>query len=117
MALKPKRKYNEIFKLKEMLEKEGIPFDFFDRSPDDEEILKMCPDLCEWWQIIYPAGADDEHRYISVIESFGSYGRKKDLLEIMGGLTPEEQQENVVKGWLTAEDVFTRIKNHYDNNK
>ena len=28
-------------------------------------------------------------------------------------LTPEEREDDSVKGYLTAEDVFERIKNHY----
>lgn len=112
-VLKQKRKYNEIFKLKKMLEKEGIPFDFFDRAPKDPELERLCPDLCEWWQIIYPAGASDDERWISVIQNFGSYGHSEDLLEIMGGLTIEELNDAPVKGWLTAENVFDRIKSNY----
>lgn len=51
----------------------------------------------------------DGERLISVIEGFGTYGEANDLLEIMGLLTPEELEYNVVAGWLTADDVFERI--------
>ena len=41
------------------------------------------------------------HRY--------SYGGKEGLLEIMG---LSEMEDDDVEGWLTAEDVFKRIKEH-----
>ena len=47
---------------------------------------------------------------VSAIEGFGSYGYADDLIEIMGLLTPEESENDSVKGWLTAEEVFKRIK-------
>lgn len=105
-------KYKEIFKLKEMLEDAGIPFDFKEHFGLPEEIVKAFPDICEHYQILYPSESD---RYISVIEGFGTYGAERDLLEIMGGLTPEEIEANQddVVGGLTAENVFDRIKNHY----
>lgn len=70
--------YKEIFKLKEMLEKAGIPFEmssFFDG-----------------YQIGYPSLKDDEYTVCSVIEHNGSYGRESDLLEIMGLLTDDEKK-------------------------
>lgn len=107
-------KYKEIFKLKEMLEDAGIPFDFKEHFGLPEEIVKAFPDICEHYQILYPSESD---RYISVIEGFGTYGAERDLLEIMGGLTHVEKQEMTdeddVIGGLTAKNVFNRIKNHY----
>ena len=50
----------------------------------------------------------------SVIEHDGSYGREQDLLEIMGLLTDEEYEHDEVVGFLSAENVFERIKKHYD---
>ena len=47
---------------------------------------------------------------MDAIEHSGSYGSKKDLLEIMGLLTPEEQKLNSVLGYLTAREVFERIE-------
>lgn len=45
-------------------------------------------------------------------------GSDKDKLEIMGGFTKVEEYENQhevpVIGWLTAENVFKRIKNNYE---
>lgn len=100
-------KYKEIFRLKEMLEKAKIPFDFYELEEDPRTIL---PDW-EYWHINYPARGD--LCKISVIEGIGSYGELEDLLEIMGGLTKEESEESDVAGYLTAENVFKRIEKDY----
>jgi hypothetical protein len=55
----------------------------------------------------------DVDRLISVIEGRYTYGEEKDLLEIQGCLTKREQKEDSVKGWLSAGDVFKRIKRNY----
>ena len=52
-------------------------------------------------------------RLISVIQGHGTYGEKEDLLEIQGCLTPRELEEDSVKGYLTAKEVFKRIKKNY----
>lgn len=91
-------KYTEILKLKDMLEKAGIPFKF--------------EDSFDGYHICYPKAG--EERVCSVIEHCGSYGHDKDLLEIMGLLTEEEAAEDDVAGWLTAENVFSRIKADFD---
>lgn len=96
-----KRKYNEIFKLKDMLESAKIPFDF--------------SELHGGYHIVYPA--DGSECICSVIEHDGSYGRTKDLLEIQGLMTKEELEEtqDTVLGYLTAEEVFQRIEKHWKN--
>lgn len=100
------QKYKEIFRLKKMLEDAKIPFDFFEMDPQARLIIP------EWehWHINYPSRADT---VISVIEGIGTYGEQDDKLEIMGGLTREERKHDQVIGWLTAEDVFKRIKKDY----
>lgn len=90
--------YKEIFKLRDMLDKAGIPY------------------LCEngfmnGLAIAYP---NRENRVCSAIEHDGSYGREADKIEIMGLLTDEESKYDSVVGWLTAEEVFERIKTHYE---
>lgn len=97
------KKYKEIFKLKDMLEKAKIPFDFFEMDPEARKIIP------EWehWHINYPSR---DNCIVSVIEGVGSYGEQDDKLEIMGGLTKEESEHDAVVGWLTAENVFERIK-------
>lgn len=94
------KSYDEIFKLEAMLKAEGIPFKYH-RQPD------MCG-----FQICYPE--DGENRVCSIILHSGSYGRSEGLLEIMGLLKPDEAQCDDVAGYLTAEDVFERIKAHHD---
>ena len=44
----------------------------------------------------------------------GTYGSEEDKLEITGLLTEIEEEEDSVRGWLTAEEVFKRIKKHIE---
>lgn len=94
------KSYDEIFKLEGMLKAEGIPF-----------VYHRQPDMCGF-QICYPE--DGENRVCSIILHSGSYGRGEGLLEIMGLLKPDEKECDDVVGYLTAEDVFERIKAHHD---
>ena len=91
-------KYNAVLLLKEMLEKEEIPFDF------DE--------LFGGYIIAYPTKKDC---ICSAIEHKYSYGSSDDLLEIRGLLTDEEEDYDDVAGYLTALNVFDRIKAHWCN--
>lgn len=94
----------EIRKLADMLEQDNIPFDV--------------ETLFGGMHIAYPKFATDEEPCVcSVILHNGSYGREAGLLEIMGLLTKEERKHDEVVGCLTAEDVFTRIKNHWNSTK
>ena len=93
------KSYDEIFKLESMLKKAHIPF-----------IFKRQPDM-NGFQICYPVYRHD--RICSVILHDGSYGREQGLLEIMGLLMPWEDGDDVL-GYLEAEDVFERIKAHYE---
>jgi hypothetical protein len=93
--------FTEIFKLREMLDKSNIEYEFIDHSFKNGEYNYTS------YQIVCP---NDENRYISVIQSFGSYGREQDLLEIMGLLTKRELKDDTVVGHLTADNVFKRIK-------
>lgn len=94
-----KSKYHEILVLEVELYKAGIPHTFE-------------PYMCGW-RIGYP---NDEKTVCSAIEHNGSYGREDDKIEIMGLLTDEESKYDGVVGWLTAEEVFNRIKKHYEKN-
>lgn len=58
-----------------------------------------------------------ENRVCSIIFGKGTYGYERGRLEIMGLLTPEEEEWDDVVGYLTADDVFERIKNHWELNK
>ena len=46
---------------------------------------------------------------MDAIEHYGSYGNELDLLEIMGLLTPEEQEHDSVLGCLSAKDVLKEL--------
>lgn len=39
----------------------------------------------------------------------GSYGRQDGLLEIMGDLVDEIKTGDTVEGWLSADEILTRI--------
>ena len=54
-------------------------------------------------------------RLADVICHRASCGHEKGLLEIMGALTVEEYEYQVL-GWLTAEEVFKRFKYCYEHN-
>lgn len=93
--------YNEIFKLKELLEKENIPFEFKNFHDGYQIIIKN----------------KNNFRIADAIENEYSHGSEEDLLEIMGGVTEEEEEEfGGVLGWLSSEEVFKRFKYCYENN-
>ena len=84
-----------------MLEKAAIPFDF--------------SELHGGFHIVYPCS---DGVVCSAIEHDFSYGCRKDLLEIRGLMTEKEIQDeddDDVLGFLTAQDVFNRIEKHYKN--
>lgn len=91
-----KERYNEILKLKNMLEKAKIPFEF--------------SEIFGGYHITYPI---NKFRICSVIEHDRSYGSEQDLLEIKGLLTKNEKKYDVVIGYLSAEDVFKRIQKNW----
>ena len=92
-------RYKEILKLDKMLSEANISH-------------TLTPNM-DGWQVWYP-NANPSENVMDAIEHSGSYGRECDLIEIMGLLTPEEAQYDSVKGNLTAEDVFERIRKHYN---
>ena len=102
--MRVKQKYNEIFKLKSMLEETHIPFEWI-----------VHKDFRNGYQICYPE--KDEKRVCSVIEHSFSYGSQEDLLEIQGLLTADEEKCDSVLGNLTADDVFQRILSHWKETK
>ena len=99
-------KYKEIFKLHQLLEDAGIPHTFvndFEGMPYEE--IGLCR-----YHIFYPSKAKV---ICSVVEGHCTYGSEDDLLEIMGLLAPEEEKENTVLGWLTAGNVYERIRSNW----
>ena len=94
-------KYQEILKLHVMLLDKDIPHEI-NRDIDG-------------WHIHYPCFGRE--RVLSAVEFKGTHGAEQDLIEIMGLLTPGEFLMDSVKGYLTAENVFNRIKEHYEEHK
>jgi len=90
--------------------------------PENNEMDKLIPMLCKADipfnlaihmgrpQIVYPSLED---HVCDAVFHWGSYGHEKGLLEIMGLCDAEDD----VEGWLTAEEVFARISEHYNHNK
>ena len=90
--------------------------------PENNEMDKLIPMLCKADipfdlaihmgrpQIIYPSIEDC---VCDAVLHWGSYGRERGLLEIMGLCDADDD----VEGWLTAEEVFDRILDHYKKNK
>lgn len=86
----------EIRKLIKLLGNASIPYQ-----------LNACGD---GWQIVYPASGD---AYIcDVICNSLSLGHEDDLLELMGLENPVTRKREI-EGYLTAQDVFSRIQAHY----
>lgn len=100
----------ELERLACLLEKAGIPFEREDcrTAPDEWAEEAGTPYYFEHHEIYYPSAA--EHISDAVI-SFGSYGHEDGLLEQMG-LVPGS---NDVDGWLKAQTVFDRWKEHFEN--
>lgn len=98
----PNDKYKEIIRLHEMLEENDIP-----------HVIRR------WlggWMVCYPVARPLENCVMDAIEIPGSYGASEDKLEIQGLLTPWEYAHDSVAGYLTAENVFKRIKKHWEEN-
>lgn len=109
-----KGKYEEIFKLHKMLEEADIQHEFFDCSTKGLITERV------FYHLLYPSvedydramdiNSDYSNEVCSVIEGDTTFGNEKDLLEIRGLLTSEEEKRSTVCGYLTAENVFERIK-------
>lgn len=82
-----------------------------DKLLSEAEIPHTMKRFFDGWQVCYPC--DGSGRIMDAIEHYGSYGKDEDLLEIMGLLTPEEEQVDNVLGHLSAQEVFNRIEGHY----
>lgn len=89
--------YTEILRLDKLLSEAGIP-----------HTLRR---IYDGWQVIYSV---DEVRVADAVQHNFSYGASANLLEIMGLIMPDDDTCDTVKGWLTAENVFERMKNHYE---
>ena len=85
-----------------------------DKMLAEAEIPHTMKPVMDGFQICYPVESGP-NRVMDAIENFWSYGNEMDLLEIMGLLTPEEQEFDRVLGNLSAQEVFSRIKTHWDS--
>ena len=83
-----------------------------DKMLAEAEIPHTMKPFGDGFQICYPVESPPD-RVMDAIEHYGSYGSESDLLEIMGLLTPEEQEHDSVLGYLSAKDVFKRIERHW----
>lgn len=93
----------EIDKLKKMLDDNDIPYEYSRTVTGSDHIC-------------YPEVAT-RNRRCSIIFGPATYGYEKGLLEIMGLLTPEEEEMDSVVGYLTAENVFGRISKDWAEHK
>jgi len=91
---------NEMVKLEAMLDEAGIPYD----------VNALGDKYLTYPSVTYP---NETPIVCSVILTPFSYGHEEGLLEIDGLLTDEEKENDDVAGWLTAAEVFRRIKFHY----
>lgn len=92
--------YTEIIKLHHMLEDTKIRHEFIKRF--------------DGYQIV--VSNSDGDQICSIIEFSGSFGSSEDKLEIMGLLTDEELEYDTVAGYLSADDVFSRIVKYFMDN-
>lgn len=92
--------YTEAEKLDELLKMGGIPH-------TKERLL-------DGWQIAYPVSRQNfgDSCICDAVQHFSSYGSKENLLEIMGLTT--SGLANSVEGYLTADEVYKRIKEDFD---
>lgn len=96
-------KFTEIFKLKDLLDEAGVPYEFIDHSNGNYLSYQIC----------YPC-SDMDKRECSAIQSRFSYGHTVDRIEIMGFY---KENPRAVQGYLTAEDVASRIIDHYNKHR
>ena len=107
--MKTEYDFKEIFRLKEMIDNYNLEHSMAEKinyifKDDGYKIGERNYTGYHIW--CYEEEPMEDNWYISVIKSFGSYGREKDLLEIMGLLTIKEEKNDSVVGYLTAENVF-----------
>lgn len=91
---------SEMEKLASLLTEAKIPF------------LKTDGLICGT-QIVY---SPNGKKVCDAICNRHSFGGADGLLEIMG-LVDEKEIGDAVEGWLTAEEVFNRIKKHWEEHK
>lgn len=99
---KPNPDYGEILRLEKMLTDAGI----------GHRMERMA----DGWRLEYPAPPGK--RVCTAVEYTGSYGASIDRLELIGLLNHDERKgKNSMVGWLTAENVFDRIRRDWERRK
>lgn len=103
-------KYSEIFKLHEMLKKNDIPHDFFERDMGGQLFVYqiLYPNKESWDYMLPEEGARD--MTCSVIEGPDTRGGQQNTLEIFGLMKGHDPDFDSLVGYLTAENVFNAIK-------
>ena len=84
---------------------------------EENDIPHVFGKAYDGWMVCYPVARHSQHCVLDAIEHSHSYGNWEDRLEIMGLLTPEEEEYDSVVGHLTAENVFERIKKHWEEHR
>ena len=108
--------FSQIGRLHDMLEKAGIPHKYHDKDMG----------LGGKQIVYYGRKGEPEPPFPGALMGAGwgavcsviadGYGSKEGLLEISGLLTDEEYERgDSVVGYLNAENVFNRIKSHYES--
>lgn len=101
----------ELDKLEQYLKDNNIPYDREDRDAiydnNGYEVLREFHQICV--PSAYAAKRSVPGSWDAVCHK-GSYGYELGLLEIYGSLVDEKKDGDSVAGWLTAEDVITRIE-------
>lgn len=83
-----------IDKLEQLLKEAGVPCEVKDCYGGRQVVVQI---------------GEERGDIIDAICSEFSYGHDEGLLEIMGGLTEEEEKWDSVKGYLTPEEVAKRF--------
>lgn len=101
----------ELDKLEQYLKDHNIPYDREDRDAiydnDGYEVRRENHQICV--PSAYEAHSEFPGSWDAICQP-GSYGYEKGLLEIYGSLVDVEKDDDSVAGFLTAEDVITRIE-------
>lgn len=108
---------NELDKLREMLDKAGIPYETFQQAHERPEYVPYAKDLYgeagQWAlnQVVYGRNGEDPQFWkFDAICQFGSYGCGKGLIECWGELGSDADGEPRV---LTAVEAFAIISKDY----
>lgn len=101
----------ELDKLEQYLKGNNISYDREDRDAIyDENGYEVWR---EFHQICVPSAYEAKSSFPGSWDAIchsGSYGYEQGLLEIYGSLVDVEKDGDSVAGWLTAEDVISRIE-------